>query len=307
MNKKWLCLFIILFSLFFASSCTKKSKKEYDFRIVTIDYSVYDWTMNILGEKNKDFDVTYLLDNGVDIHSYQPSINDIKAISSSDLFIYIGGESESWIEDLSIKNKLCLFDFLENIKDEEIVDGMKDEETDIDEHIWMSLKNAIIFVSVIENKICEIDALNKERYKENSEAYIQKLENLDNEYTSSIENSAKDTILVGDRFPFRYLVDDYNLNYYAAFLGCSSETEASFNTIISLAKKIDELNLSTILITESSNGRIAETIKENTRDKNQNILVLNSLQSATSKDYKKGKTYLSIMVENLEILKEALK
>ena len=141
-----------------------------------------------------------------------------------------------------------------------------------------------------------------DRYKKNAEEYIEKLELLDQKYMEVVDKAKNDTLVFGDRFPFRYLVDDYNLNYYAAFVGCSTESEASFNTITFLAKKLDELGLTSILTTEGNNHKIAKTIIKNTVNKNQEILTLNSMQGGILEGY----TYLSIMENNLEVLKRAL-
>ena len=181
-----------------------------------------------------------------------------------------------------------------------------DEEVEYDEHVWLSLTNAKILVDSISDAIQQIDADNKDVYVKNTDNYLSQLEELDKEYQSEVKGGVKDTILVGDRFPFRYLTDDYDLKYYAAFVGCSAETEASFETIIFLAGKIDELNLENVFVTESSDEKLAQTIISNTKEKNQSILVLDSMQSTTKKDIDAGTTYLSVMRKNLEALKEAL-
>ena len=168
------------------------------------------------------------------------------------------------------------------------------------------MKNAAILCDAIADKVCKIDTKNAATYKANAADYIAKLNALDAKYTEVVANSAVKTVLFGDRFPFRYLVDDYGLSYYAAFVGCSAETEASFETIAFLAKKVDELSLGTILTIEGNNHKIAQTIAQNTKAKNQKILMLDSMQSVTSKDVKNGANYLSIMETNLETLRTAL-
>ena len=147
----------------------------------------------------------------------------------------------------------------------------------------------------------------KDIYEKNATDYISKLEALDAEYDNAVKSGSKKTVLFADRFPFRYLVDDYGLDYYAAFVGCSAETEASFETITFLSKKVDELGLSSILTIEGQDKKIADTVKQNTSKKDQEILTMDSLQSTTSKDVEGGVTYLSVMEGNLEVLKEALK
>lgn len=470
--------------------------------IVTTIFPEYDLVREILGDQADNAEITMLLDNGVDLHSYQPTVDDLVKISTCDMFIYVGGESDEWVEDAlqNATNKdMVVINLLEvlgdSVKTEEMVEGMqeaehdhehghdeeiteadikdrtlsefagswmslypmllngdldeycehkaeddedntttkdtylekykaswacdaekiviegnqitftysdgstyaaeysyagysvkKDDDGDIssvryqfktddknapayvqfndhghapgevehfhiyfgndsfealmdsktspyfmpdglsseevleelighsheheeepDEHVWLSLKNAETICRIISERLAQIDPDNKDTYTSNSAAYIEKLSTLDNEYKNAVKNAEKKTILFGDRFPFRYLVDDYGLSYYAAFVGCSAETEASFETITFLAGKIDELGLSCVLTIEGTNHKIAETIVSNTVSKNQKILTMDSLQSTTSADVKNGTTYLSVMEQNLEVLKEALK
>lgn len=315
------------------------SAREDKLEIVTTIFPEYDWVMNILGDKSENADVTMLLDNGVDLHSYQPTTEDILKISNCDLFIYVGGESDEWVEDAlqEATNKdmvvINLMDALgENIKEEEVVEGMEaeeeaepseeeateeheeaekheheEEEVEYDEHVWLSLKNVAVITAEISQALQTVDSQNAATYKANGEAYINKLNALDGEYKKTVDSASQKTVLFGDRFPFRYMVDDYGLNYYAAFVGCSAETEASFETISFLAKKVDELDLKTVLTIEGDNHKIAETIVQNTKDKNQQILTMDSMQATTSEDVANGAAYLSIMEQNLEVLKEALK
>lgn len=320
--------------------------------IVCTTFPQYDWVKNILGEEAEGFDVTLLLDNGVDMHSYQPAVKDIATAGSSDLFIYVGGESDTWVEDAlkEAKNKdlkaINLMETLDNfVKEEEVVEGMQeerkslghsheksskekqeqiqkesyensqeingqkeaaDEEPEYDEHIWLSIRNAEIMVKNIEKAIEQLDSDNAKVYQTNAENYIKKLDTLDKQYANTIQNAKYKAILFGDRFPFRYMADDYDLKYYAAFAGCSAETMAGFETVTFLAKKADELRLPVILTIENSDGRIAEAVKSNTTKKNQKILAMNSLQSVTKEQIADGITYLQVMQENLSVLSEAL-
>lgn len=320
--------------------------------IVCTTFPQYDWVKNILGEEAEHFNVTLLLDNGVDMHSYQPAVKDIATAGSSDLFIYVGGESDTWVEDAlkEAKNKdlkaINLMETLDNfVKEEEVVEGMQeerksmghsheksskekqeqiqkeshensqeingqkeaaDEEPEYDEHIWLSIRNAEIMVKNIEKAIEQLDSDNAKVYQNNAENYIKKLDTLDKQYANTIQNAKYKAILFGDRFPFRYMADDYDLKYYAAFAGCSAETMAGFETVTFLAKKADELQLPVILTIENSDGRIAEAVKSNTTKKNQKILAMNSLQSVTKEQLADGITYLQVMQENLSVLSEAL-
>ena len=182
-----------------------------------------------------------------------------------------------------------------------------DEEVEYDEHVWLSLRNAKILSAEIAEALSEKDPANAASYKANFASYSAKLDALDKDYTSVVASASKKTILFGDRFPFRYLTDDYGLDYYAAFVGCSAETEASFETVVFLSKKVDELGLNSVLKIESGDGKIARTIVQNTKNKTAKVLTLDSIQSTTLKQANAGITYLKIMEENLKVLKEALK
>ena len=469
--------------------------------VVTTIFPEYDWVREILGDKAESTDLTMLLNSGVDLHSYQPTADDIVKISDCDLFIYVGGESDKWVDDAlkeATNKDMKVIDLLEvlgdSVKTEETVEGMQETEhahdhskevstfedhevqdrslsdwagswqsaypfaldgtlddafaamaeegemtadeyktyyqngykTDItniniegdhiaftyedgkkvgsdykyigyyiqnwstgtkaamyrfeavdrtsgapiyiefndhmiesaapehfhirmsnesfdaivdpenswptffpadmtgeelcehmeghghaheeeaDEHVWLSLKNAKTLVAAIADALQELDPDNKSTHAANAAAYIEKLSALDGAYQSAVDGAARKTVLFGDRFPFRYLVDDYGLHYYAAFAGCSAESEASFETVSFLAKKVDELGLPCVLTIEGKNHKIAETIVENTAEKNQKMLTMDSMQSTTSEDVANGTTYLSVMEQNLGVLKEAL-
>ena len=304
----------------------QKAGSDDKLQIVTTIFPEYDWVMNILGDNPANAEVTMLLDKGVDLHSYQPTAEDILKISTCDMFIYVGGESDEWVEDVleGANNKnmtvINLLDVLgDSVKEEEVVEGMECEEEEeegeegeeegpeYDEHVWLSLKNAQVLVDNISVALSSIDEANANTYSANAKAYNEKLAALDKEYEEAVASSNVKTVVFGDRFPFRYMTDDYNLSYYAAFVGCSAETEASFETIIFLANKVDELSIDSILTIEGNNHKIAETIRDNTSSKDQQILIMDSMQSVTEKDVSEGASYLSIMESNLSVLKEALK
>ena len=465
-------------------------------KVVTTIFPEYDWVKEIAGDEISNIDLTMLLDNGVDLHSYQPTSEDILKISDCDLFVYVGGESDSWVDD-ALKNAtnkdmqvINLLDVLkDSIKTEESMPGMQAEEghnhgyahfedsdvqdrtlsdwdgdwqsvypylqdgvldevmekkaesgektaeeykeyyengykTDVsqitidaenntmcfvkngvaskatyeykgyqiydyesgsrgvryffeatsgdadapkyvqfsdhgiapgkaehfhiyagndgfdalseemenwptyypadmsgkeiaedmleheekeyDEHVWLSLKNAQTLCKAIAEALETADPEHKDVYAANVDSYLEKLSSLDGQYQDAVANASQKTLLFGDRFPFRYMVDDYGLKYYAAFAGCSAESEASFETISFLAKKVDELGLKNIMTIENSDQKIAKTIRDNTKDKNQEILSLDSMQSTTSEDVKNGTTYLSVMESNLDVLKKAM-
>lgn len=335
--KKIITVFIAVIAMFSLVACGKgstanttatkeskaaKSESSKKIKIVTTIFPEYDWVKQILGDESENAEITMLLDNGVDLHSYQPTAKDIAKISDCDLFIYVGGESDKWVDGALKKatNKnmqvINLLDVLgKNVKEEEVVKGMQAEEEEdegeeegpeYDEHVWLSLNNAKTICQSIDDALKTIDSDNAKMYEKNTSDYIDKLDTLDLEYKKATSNAKQKTLLFGDRFPFRYMVDDYGLKYYAAFVGCSAETEASFKTISFLAKKADKLNLKYVMTIEKSDHKIAKTIIKNTKNKDQKILTLDSMQSTTSKDVKNGTTYLSVMKDNLEVLKKAL-
>lgn len=305
------------------TGCQKKPEPkagEEKLQVVSTIFPPYDWAREIIGENNDKVELTLLIDNGTDLHSYQPTAADIARISQCDLLLYVGGESDAWVTDAikEARNEelrtVNLFETLgDGVKEEELAEGMQaekhsDEEEgpEYDEHVWLSLKNTKVLVQQLAQALEELDAANKELYQKNCDSYVEKLDRLDGEYQAAVDSAKRRTILFGDRFPFRYLADDYGLKYYAAFPGCSAETEASFETIVFLSGKIDEQNLPAVLVLENSDQKMADTVIRNTKTKDQKVLVMNSLQSVTRKQSEEGFTYLAAMEENLEILKQAL-
>lgn len=291
--------------------------------IVCSTFPQYDWTRQILGERAQEVSLTLLLDSGVDLHSYQPTAADIARVAAADLFIYTGGESDRWVDGLleaarnpgltSLSTMACV-----EAKQEEAVEGMQAEEEEhahdgdeeespeYDEHVWLSLRNAQTITRAILDALCALDPDHEAAYRENAEAYLAQLAALDEAYQAVVDSAARTTILFADRFPFRYLADDYGLTYYAAFMGCSAETEASFETIAFLARKTDELQLPAVLVIEGTDHSLAETVVASTSSKNQQILVMNSLQSVTARDLEDGVAYLDVMTDNLDVLRQAL-
>lgn len=311
MKKIIAAIFLLLF-LLCGCSAEPSDAGEKKPRIVCTVFPAYDWVREVLGGRAGEVELFLLTENGEELHSYQPTAEDLIRIYDCDLFLYVGGESDRWTQELfdgREKKTASLLDLLrENVKKEETVAGMESDAdgAEDDEHIWLSLSNAKIAVSEIAVLLGELDPPNAAEYAANAAAYSERLTALDGEYRAAAENAVHKTVLFGDRFPFRYLTDDYGLEYYAAFSGCSAETEASFETVIFLAEKTDELGLDAILTIEGAQHRIAEAIVQNTKEKDQAILTLNSMQSVTAAEAANGTTYLSIARENLEVLKEAL-
>ncbi len=331
MKKLLSVLLLFVFAFGFLTGCgtaqAEESSPTPELRVVTTIFPIYDWVMHVLGDQAGNADVTMLLDSGVDLHSYQPSADDIISISTCDLFIYVGGESDEWVEDAlqeATNKNMVVINLMEilgdSVKEEEVVEGMEHdhdhdheedhdhghEEVEYDEHIWLSLKNAAVLCRAISDALGQIDSAGAARYGANADAFIEELNTLDAQYQKAVDAAVHHTLLFGDRFPFRYLADDYMLDYYAAFVGCSAETEASFETIIFLAGKLDELGLPAVLQIESADGNIARTVVENSQSRDQQILTMDSMQSTTAKDVADGADYLSIMETNLDVLKAAL-
>lgn len=315
MKKIIAVLLAVIIALCTMSACGNKPQNDDRINIVTTVFPIFDWAREVT-EGADNVEVTLLLDNGVDMHSYQPSVDDIINVSTADMVIYVGGESDEWIDDAlreAVNEDIVtvnLIDLLgKSAKYEETVEGMQsnsEEDDEIDEHVWLSLINAKKFTTAICENLVGIDPDNSGLYSKNASDYLKKLDNLRDEYSREIDCLEYDTVVFADRFPFRYLFDDFGLNYFAAFVGCSAETEANFDTIIFLANKIDELGLTAIMQTETADGSIAKTVRETTKLKNQKILTLNSIQSITQDDLRNGTTYLSIMKDNLNVLTKAL-
>lgn len=326
---------VLVTAMFMLTACGTSEEKSDKIKIVCTTFPSYDWISELTaGVENVE--LTLLQDKGVDLHSYQPTADDMIKIKESNLFVYVGGESDAWVDD-AIEDihredfsAISLMQILgDNVKQEEVKEGMQAEdeehdadehdadehedhdhdaeEVEYDEHVWLSLKNAETICAVLADKLEEINPENKDKISENAKSYIEKLSALDAEYEKTVSSATNKTVLFGDRFPFRYLVDDYGIDYFAAFVGCSAETEASFETVAFLSGKVDDLGLNTILTIDKSDKKIAKTIVANSKEKSAKILTLNSMQTVDKKQIEDGATYLKIMQENLNVLKEALK
>lgn len=285
--------------------------------VVCTGFPQYDWTRQIVGERTDAVNVILLTDSGADIHNYQPSARDIITLVDCDLLVYSGGESEEWVAQAlaDAEAKAQVVSLLEVLADaaklEESVAGMQTEENEpeepeYDEHTWLSLRCARLFCGEIAARLGELDAEGAQVYAANAAAYCAELDMLDRQYADAVENAAVKTVVFADRFPFRYLVDDYGLDYFAAFNGCSAETEAGFETVVFLADKLDELGIHSVIVLEKSDCRIADTVIEASKAKNQQIVTMNSMQSVAADDLAAGASYLGYMQDNLEALAAAL-
>lgn len=300
--------------------------------IVCTTFPQYDWVTELIGEAADAFDVTLLVKNSADIHNYQPSAQDMISMKEADLFVYVGGESDAWVEDLmkadpelSDKSVSLVAALGDEALVEELLEGMQHDhehghesdahdeqgvhgaEADVlDEHVWLSLENAELLCQYISGKLCQLAPDYEAVIQDNTIAYTSALHELHESYQTMVENSAGNALIFGDRFPFRYLAEDYDLECYAAFAGCNAEVEASFDTIITLADKVDKLKVPCILVIDGSDKSLAETILSTAKTEGQEILVLNSMQSVSWEDIEQGANYLDIMKANLEVLRKAL-
>jgi zinc transport system substrate-binding protein len=286
--------------------------------VVATIFPPYDFAREIIGDKA---DITMLLRAGAEPHSYDPTPQDIIKIQNCDVFIYVGGESDEWVNgvldgvDTSKMKIITLMDCVE-VVEEEVVEGMEDEEEDeradaeepeepeYDEHVWTSPRNAKLIVQKLSDTFCEVDADNAELYQANTAAYLTKLDELDAKFQAVVDDAARKTIVIGDRFPFRYLTDAYGLSYFAAFPGCATETEASAQTVKFLVDKIKEERIPVVLYVSNANGKMANSIAEETGVK---VLPMQSCELIAASDFNAGKGYIELMTANVDALREALK
>lgn len=315
--KKYLCtIFAALtaLTLLFASGCETSSDGK--LHLVCTIFPQYDWVRE-LTEGADNVEVTLLEDSGADLHNFRPSAADKVSILNSDLFVYTGGESDDWARTLleNAEKDVRSLDLIEALGDRALTEeeGIEESgehdhahEDETDEHIWLSVQNAKVLVSAIAEELCAVDEENAALYQSNAASYLAELSDLDEAFQKTV-SSAKRTVLVfADRYPFRYLAHDYGLTCYAAFSGCSAESEASFATILALVRHVEENSLPYVMVLENSTQGIAKQVIDNTKSKDQGILTLNSLQSVTHEDIGNGATYLDLMKEDLAVLKTAL-
>lgn len=304
--------------LSFSGCSNKEDDGEID--IICTIFPLYDWVRSIVGD-SENVNVRLMVKSGADMHSFQPSFEDVADIKTADAVIYVGGESDDWVGESIPKDgrgiKLTrLSDIrLYEVSDEYIAQANAHENEkstenhnhsiSFDEHLWLSVNNARVACNAICELLCELDGDNAQKYRDNLSAYIQQLDTLDASL-SELGEYADTPLIFADRFPFAYLFEDYGISYYAAFEGCSADASADFETVIRLAKKADELNSSFILTTESSNGQLARSVVEATADKNAEILSLDSMQSVSGKDTETA-SYVKIMESNIATLQRILK
>lgn len=314
---------VMVFGIVGLTGCNK-NKTQAKLTIISTSFPGYDFT-RVVTKDSKDVEVKMLLKPGAEMHDFEPTPQDIKNIKNSDIFIYVGGDSDEWIEDVlddidTDKTKVIKLMDLVNVVEEEHVEGMEEhhhdeeedehehhneEEEDIeyDEHVWTSPVNAITITNKLKDEIVKLDKDNKELYEKNASDYVSELTNIDTEIKNVVKNAKRKEIIFGDRFPLRYFVDEYGLSYYAAFPGCSEQTEASAKTISFLIDKVKADKVPVVFHIELSNGKIANTIAKETGAK---VLEFKTAHNISQKDFDAGVTYVDIMKDNIKVLKEAL-
>lgn len=312
---KLLLIFVVsIFGIVSLTGCNKKQETQDKLTIVSTNFPGYDFARAITMD-NTNVKVKMLLKPGAESHTFEPTPEDIKTIKNSDIFIYVGGDSDEWVDDIlsdidTDKTKIIKLIDLVDAKEEVTTEGMEsdeeeesEEEAELDEHVWTSPKNAIEIINKLKKEIINIDSDEKSNLESNANNYVNKLNDLDTEFKSIVKTAKRKEIIVGDRFPLRYFADEYGLSYYAAFPGCSEQTEASAKTISFLANKVKEDKIPVVLKIELSSGNIANTIAKETNTK---VLEFNSAHNISQSDFDAGTTYVDIMTKNAEVLKEAL-
>ncbi len=337
--KRFLSIILSLLMAVSLSACTKgggtepssapdsseAGETEEKVSVVCTNFAEYDFVRQIAGEAA---DLTLLLKPGAESHSYEPTPQDMITIENCDLFVYVGGDSDEWVSgilesvDQGLMKTVKLMDCVETVE-EELVEGMQaeehehadeeehsgeedehaEEEQELDEHVWTAPANAMLIVQKLSDALCEIDPENQESYEQNTAAYLSDLQALDDEFREVIDSAARKEIIVGDRFPFLYFCKEFGLTYYAAFPGCSTDTEADASTLAFLINKVKEDNIPVVFHIELSNEQMCDSICEATGAKKE---LLNAVHNVSAEDFTAGATYLSLMEHNVEVLREAL-
>lgn len=295
-----------------SASPTENAKR---LSIVCTNFPEYDFVRQIVGDKA---DVTMLLKPGAESHTFEPTPKDIITIQNSDLFLYVGGDSDEWVNgilDSMDQSKMHIFKLMDcvDLVQEELVAGMQpeaeekdaqaEEKPEMDEHVWTSPANAIKIAKKLSETICTLDGADKEAFQKNTTAYLAALQKLDDEFRDVVDHAKRKEIIVGDRFPLRYFCEEFGLRYYAAFPGCSTNTEADASTVAFLIDKVKQDQIPVVFHIELSNAQMCNSICEATGAKSE---LLNAVHNVSDSDFKAGITYIDLMEHNVEVLKEAL-
>lgn len=295
--KKILSIILFIILLFNGTGCLKKDSQT---TIVAVTFADYEFCKGVVGT-DSEIKVKCILDNGEDAHGYNYTFKDRIEIENAEMVVYGGGESTFWLDDIILNKQIYSVNystFLEKLHSEEVHENHLHDHS-FDEHFYLSIKNAIKIVNKIKEKVILLDSESEQNYQDNANSYIQKLQELDNEYSQAFLGANKQIVLA-DRHPFLYLFNDYNIKCSSAFSGCSTEVNASLEVIVELSNKLKELNAKNIFITESGNTQTASTIISSSKLQGVQIKVINSMQSVKISD---NTSYLQIMQNNLQVLK----
>jgi len=308
---------LVIIMLILSMSLNKKNQEkeinEDRFKIVTTTFSTYDFSKKIVGDKAN---VEFLLGPGIDSHSYEPSAADLIKIQEADIFIYIGGEMEKWVDkvieanvlDLNNTKLIKVSDCVETIEEQE-VDGAEEHEEEekvegaFDEHIWTSPTNAIKMVSYLAEEFGKYDETNKELYIQNANNYNKEIEKVRSDIQEVVDNKVRDRLVFGDKMPMQYFLNEFGLQCSAAFDGCSTETEPSAKTIVYLVNKVKEENIPVVLYIELSTGKTAKAIASETGAE---AMQIQAVHNVSKVDFDAGESYVSLMKRNIDVLKKAL-
>jgi len=318
-----ICVLLCVLFLFVQTGCEKTNPRSGGYHIVCTVFPQYDWVMNILPEDmTTEHRVSCMTDGGIDMHSFQPAVKDLVNIATCDMIIYVGGESDVWLMDFLKANpnpgrkEICLLDVLkteDRLLEEDsanVLHGESDEEehgdehdeAEYDEHVWMSVKNAQIITEVISRELQKSFPDDAAAIKDDTEKYLEKLVRLDASYAEAFNSD--NTFIFCDRFPFLYMARDYDMKYYAAFLGCAAETELSFSKVIQLSEYADRYSVPCVYVVDDGNMKLAKTVLSNTKSPDRPIYSLNSMQSVVDAS---GADYIELMEENLLMLRKNMK
>ena len=313
LKRKLLAVITAAATVFSLCACSSESgysnSDSGKLKIISTVFPPYDLARQIAGD---NAEISILLPPGSEIHNYEPSAKDMIAIRNCDIFLYIGGENEQWAEKLINSNDtenvtaVKLIDYVPTLsedEDEHDHDHEHEHEHETDEHIWTSPKNAQLMLSAIYDAICKVDPSNKQTYTKNKDAYAKQLSDLDNAYRSAVDNAKNKTIVLADKFPFRYLAHEYGLEFSAAFAACSDESEPGVSTMIKLTKTIKENNIPAVYYLEFSSTKIADTLCDET---GATKLMRLSCHNVSKQDIENNISYVDLMKQNLENLKLTL-
>ncbi len=305
--KRLFALLLCALALLSSVACGGEAKPKDKPVVIATIFPQYDFIRQIAGDR---VELHMLAKPGTEIHGFDPSLSEMTEILSCDLFVYVGGETDRWVDDLLKKNgrdlnAVALVDLCDTV-DEECVPGMQgtaEEEPEADEHVWTSPGNAIRIVEGLTDALCALLPDEADAMRANAAAYRKELTALDADFRAVMQDAKRTTVVFAERFPFRYLCDELGLTYYAALPGCSSNEEVALSTVSFLIDRVNEEHLPGVFYIEFSDQRIANTIAKATGCE---TWLLHSCHNVSREDFDAGVTYLDLMRQNLIGIKKAV-